>query len=62
LKTILRSDLTDVLTRNDLDLCYLDKGCLRESLEEIRKAKEYRVTFGNAEEKEISRSSQNHLE
>jgi len=62
LKTILTSDPTVVLARHDIGLCYRDKGWLRESLEEIRKAKEYRVTFGNAEEKEISRSRLNHLE
>jgi len=62
LNTILRSDPTDVLARHDLSLCYRDKGWLRESLEEMRKANEYAVTYGNAEEKEIINSSLGHIE
>jgi tetratricopeptide (TPR) repeat protein len=62
LKTILRSDPTDVLARHDLGLCYRDKGWLRESLEEMRKTNEYAVTYGNAEEKEIIKSSLGHIE
>jgi tetratricopeptide (TPR) repeat protein len=62
LKTILRSDSTDVLARHDLSLCFRDKGWLRESLEEMRKANEYAATYGNAEEKEIIKSSLGHIE
>ncbi|NWG03602.1 MAG: tetratricopeptide repeat protein [Syntrophaceae bacterium] len=62
LKTILRSDPTDVLARHDLGLCFRDKGWLRESLEEMRKANEYAATYGNAEEKEIVKSSLGHIE
>lgn len=62
LKTILRSDPTDVLARHDLGLCYRDKGWLRESLEEMRMANEYAVTYGNAEEKGIVKSSLGHIE
>jgi len=62
LKIILRSDPTDVLARHDLGLCYRDKGWLRESLEEMRKANEYAAIFGNAEEKEIIKSSLGHIE
>jgi tetratricopeptide (TPR) repeat protein len=62
LKAILRSDPTDVLARHDLGLCYRDKGWLRESLEVMRKANEYAATYGNAEEKEIVRSSLGHIE
>ena len=62
LKTILRSDPTDVLARHDLSLCYRDMGWLRESLEEMRKANEYAATYGNAEEKEIVKSSLGHIE
>lgn len=62
LKTILRWDPTDVLARHDLSLCYRDKGWLRESLEEMRKANEYAAVFGNAEEKEIVKSSLGHIE
>jgi tetratricopeptide (TPR) repeat protein len=62
LKTILRSDPTDVLARHDLSLCYREKGWLRESLEEMRKAHEYVATYGNAEEKEIIKSSLGHIE
>ena len=62
LKAILRSYPTDVLARHDLALCYRDKGWLRESLEEMRKANEYAATYGNAEEKEIIKSSLGHIE
>ena len=62
LKTILRSNPTDVLARHDLSLCYLDKGWLRESLEEMRKANKYAAAYGNAEEKEIVKSSLGHIE
>jgi tetratricopeptide (TPR) repeat protein len=62
LKTILRSDPTDVLARHDLALCYRDKGWLRESLEEMRKANEYAAIYGNSEEKEIVKSSLSHIE
>jgi len=62
LKTILRLDPTDVLARHDLSLCYRDKGWLRESLEEMRKANEYAATYGNADEKEIIKSSLGHIE
>jgi pentatricopeptide repeat protein len=62
LKTILRSDPTDVLARHDLSLYYRDKGWLRESLEEIRKANGYAAVFGNAEEKEIIKSTLGHIE
>jgi tetratricopeptide (TPR) repeat protein len=62
LKTILRSDPTDVLARHDLSLSYREKGWLRESLEEMRKANKYAAVFGNAEEKEIIKSSLGHIE
>ena len=62
LKKILASDPTDVLARHDLALCYRDKGWLKESLEEMRKANEYAVTYGNAEENEIVKSSLGNLE
>jgi tetratricopeptide (TPR) repeat protein len=62
LKVILRSDPTDVLARHDLALCYRDKGWLKESLEEMRKANEYAIIYGNAEEKEIVKSSLGHIE
>lgn len=62
LKIILKSVPTDVLARHDLSLCYRDKGWLRESLEEMRKANEYAATYGNAEEKEIVKSSLGHIE
>jgi tetratricopeptide (TPR) repeat protein len=62
LKGILATDPTDVLARHDLALCYRDKGWLRESLEEMRKASDYAATYGNAEEKEIVKSSLGHIE
>ncbi len=62
LKTILRSDPTDVLARHDLALCFGNKGWLKESFEEMTKANEYAVPFGNAEEKEIIKSSLGHIE
>jgi len=62
LKTILRSDPTDVLARHDLGLCYRDKGWLKESLEDMRKANECAIIYGNAEEKEIVKSSLGHIE
>jgi len=62
LKTILRLDPTDVLARHDLSLCYRDKGWLRESLEEMRKANECAIIYGNSEEKEIVKSSLSHIE
>lgn len=62
LKTILRSDPTDVLARHDFALCFRNKGWLKESLQEMRKAHEYAATYGNAEEKEIVRSSLGHIE
>jgi tetratricopeptide (TPR) repeat protein len=62
LKRILATDPTDVLARHDLALCYRDNGWLKESLEEMRKANEYAITYGNAEEKEIVKSSLNHIQ
>ena len=62
LKTILASDPTDVLARHDLALCYRDKGWLKESLQEMRMANEYAATYGNVEEKEIIKTSLNHIE
>ena len=62
LKTILRTDPTDVLARHDLALCFRNKGWLKESLEEMTKANEYAATYGNAEEKEIVKSSLGHIE
>jgi tetratricopeptide (TPR) repeat protein len=62
LKTILRLDPNDVLARHDLSLCYREKGWLRESLEEMRKANEHAATYGNAEEREIVKSSLGHIE
>jgi tetratricopeptide (TPR) repeat protein len=62
LNTILSSDPTDVLARHDLALCYRDNRWLKESLEEMRKASDYATTYGNAEEKEIIKSSLNHIE
>jgi tetratricopeptide (TPR) repeat protein len=62
LKTILRSDPTDVLARHDLALCFRNKGWLRESLEEMTKANEYAIIYGNSEEKEIIKSSLGHIE
>jgi tetratricopeptide (TPR) repeat protein len=62
LRTILRIDPTDVLARHDLALCFRNKGWLKESLEEMRRANEYAVSYGNAEEKEIVKSSLGHIE
>lgn len=62
LKTILRSGPADVLARHDLALCFRNKGWLKESLEEMKKAHEYAVIWGNAEEKEIVKSSLGHIE
>lgn len=62
LKTILRSDPTDVLARHDLALCFRNKGWPKECLGEMRKANEYAVTYGNAEGKEIVKTSLNHIE
>jgi hypothetical protein len=62
LRNILTIDPTDVLARHDLALCFRNKGWLKESLEEMTKANEYAVTYGNAEEKEIVKSSLGHIE
>jgi tetratricopeptide (TPR) repeat protein len=62
LKTILRSDATDVLARHDLALCFRNKGWLKESFEEMKMANQYAIIHGNAEEKEIVRSSLGHIE
>ena len=62
LKTILASDPTDVLARQDLALCFRNKGWLKEPLQEMRKANEYAAILGNAEEKEIIKSSLGHIE
>lgn len=62
LRTILRIDPTDVLARHDLALCFRNKGWLKESLEEMRRANEYAASYGNAEEKEIIKTSLNHIE
>lgn len=53
---------SDILARHDLGLCYRDKGWLRESLEEMRKAHENAIIYGNDEEKEIIKPSLNHIE
>jgi tetratricopeptide (TPR) repeat protein len=62
LRNILRIDPTDVLAHHDLALCFRNKGWLKESLEEMTKANEYAATYGNAEEKEIVKSSLKHIE
>ena len=62
LKTILRFDPTDVLGRHDLALCFRNKGWLKESFEEMKKANEYAATYGNADEKKIIKSSLRHIE
>lgn len=62
LRTILRIDPDDVLARHDLALCIRNKGWLKESLEEMMRANEYATTYGNAEEKEIIKSSLGHIE
>ena len=62
LKTILRFDPTGILARHDLALCYRNMGWPRESLEEMRKANEYAATYGNTDEKEVVKTSLNHIE
>jgi tetratricopeptide (TPR) repeat protein len=62
LRTILGIDPTDVLARHDLALCFRNKGWLKESFEEMKRANEYAALYGNAEEKEIVKSSLGHIE
>ena len=57
LRTILSTDLNDVLAHHDLGLCYRDLGWMKESLEEMKIANAKAMIYGNPEEKEVVKSS-----
>jgi tetratricopeptide (TPR) repeat protein len=62
LRTILSTDLNDVLAHHDLGLCYRDLGWMKESLEEMKIANAKAMIYGNPEEKEVVKSSLVNLE
>ena len=62
LRTILSTDLNDVLAHHDLGLCYRDMGWMKESLEEMKIANAKAMIYGNPEEKEIIKNSLINLE
>jgi tetratricopeptide (TPR) repeat protein len=62
LRTILSTDLNDVLAHHDLGLCYRDLGWMKESLEEMKIANAKAMIYGNPEEKEVVKSSLSNLE
>ena len=62
LRTILSTDLNDVLAHHDLGLCYRDMGWVKESLEEMKIANAKAMIYGNPEEKEVVKSSLVNLE
>jgi len=62
LRTILSTDLNDVLAHHDLWLCYRDLGWMKESLEEMKIANAKAMIYGNPEEKEVVKSSLSNLE
>jgi tetratricopeptide (TPR) repeat protein len=62
LRTILSTDLNDVLAHHDLGLCYRDLGWMKESLEEMKIANAKAMIYGNPEEKEVVKSSLTNLE
>jgi tetratricopeptide (TPR) repeat protein len=62
LRTILDSDPNDVLAQHDLALCYRDMGWMKESLEEMKRAEADAVIYGNADEKQLVKSSLANLE
>jgi tetratricopeptide (TPR) repeat protein len=57
LRTILSTDLNDVLAHHDLGLCYRDMGWMKESLEEMKIAHAKAMIYGNTNEKEVVKSS-----
>jgi tetratricopeptide (TPR) repeat protein len=57
LRTILSTDLNDVLAHHDLGLCYRDMGWMKESLEEMKIANAKAMIYGNPKEKEVVRNS-----
>jgi tetratricopeptide (TPR) repeat protein len=62
LRTILSTDLNDVLAHHDLGLCYRDLGWMKESLEEMKIANAKAMIYGNPKEKEVVKSSLSNLE
>jgi len=62
LRTILSTDLNDVLAHHDLGLCYRDMGWMKESLEEMKIANAKAMIYGNTNEKEVVKSSLSNLE
>jgi len=62
LRTILSTDLNDVLAHHDLGLCYRDLGWMKESLEEMKIANAKAMIYGNTNEKEVVKSSLVNLE
>ena len=62
LRTILSTDLNDVLAHHDLGLCYRDLGWMKESLEEMKIANAKAMIYGNPEEKEVVKTSLANLE
>ncbi len=62
LRTILSTDLNDVLAHHDLGLCYRNLGWMKESLEEMKIANDKAMIYGNPEEKEVVKSSLSNLE
>jgi len=62
LRTILSTDLNDVLAHHDLGLCYRDMGWMKESLGEMKIANAKAMIYGNPEEKEVVKTSLSNLE
>ena len=62
LTIILASDPNDVLAYHDLALCYRDLGWMKESLEEMKRAKAKAMVYGNTEERKVVINSLTHLE
>ncbi len=62
LRTILSTDLNDVLAHHDLWLCYRDLGWMKESLEEMKIAHTKAMIYGNPKENEVVKNSLAHLQ